>query len=1273
MGPRIKNSLPIMSTLLKNTTSKDSKTDSDCTGICEDFQTIKPCECFPLKSAIIKDWRVISYERDKCNLAPLLLLKGAQITIDSMFLHEKVLEPVNVNYDTFVISDDINSCLNILIKHDRQIITDGMKQSKALLIEALTGDFSKVQPRLQEEDPHDLLVLSGLGDLQTEAQKTVKTEIKKPEDKNVISDKSEMFVKLDWYMGSKPVLEKEHTSEDGYNIMIISSTPAKNNKKPGSIYKPVAKNMALRYLRRVNLIITTVNKERIVESRIKLKHIVASVEKEEGYEGTVDRKTIEKIYAVLIEEGYMKAYIIIMKSDGMTYRLHLICTLDVNPEDSELMSVIEHTKLIRFHSEQKLAKATIVKAIPSEQDIERSISELKELNAIVPTSYKYSCFMGKEYGYAPKFMRMQTLHEFMFYLIYGDVPSEPIQQNELRELLSANDIELDEKDVKYLPPVYTKDISWKMFVKPLPKHLGWESGWCLLCDLFVRMPLSLFVRLHNIRFVIPTMNSYLEHPVKKHILIKCLPQDIRSGLLNKRLYRYDIREILNRLCYVGLAQYGPRNSRDNDQIFIYLNRNAVLYDTTTSEKGFHHVSKKVYERRDFKFSSMSDVEGYWYQLWSISMYTPLGSRSAVAGKMMTVEQLTTKPEMVDSLKGQNQKTAQERDVGYLPGDHLGAAGYDSATWVHLKRNWLWPKKIKKEPDVKHVKELITGLRKKKMDKVPLRPMHLGSLKTKAGFQETLQVKSKRISKWQAQPKSNKKKHIRAVKVVQRKRAPRKRYYDKVDLNILRITQRKRSDWTEHEDTMLLLCKMASTYLCPISRKHFIPSTVLRDVLHRICPRTKGKTSTMCIRRINWLFHSREIKEGNTAAAEYLTKNIFITQHFSKLRDAAVAPNSKVKESDLFAAYIYLVYYMFTHKEIRKSTLKPFDMRIHQDYLTPENVRKYNWTNPEGVCYYKNPMNKDDIICDNIKSVLHSSLSCDENKIALACQLYRAYQSFPPDLLKITITTLKEQQLLAAKKVTKRKQNANEPILTPSPYHFSCLYIYTQLTDYPNKVFPETYEFLSSLKKYGKYGELYDQRVYLKQGHNFGLCEIYNHMQPEFTFDIPDKVVVLNPQIKDHTELINELALRYQYLMTHKKFTDDLEEIDVFPPDSSDTSSEEPNSPIIQVSPRKKLRPTITVPEIVQKVIKAYDSQDQTEKDYLESQINHDLQTLQDNMDSDEDSTPDPIPKMGPEEKVAPRLHSTKEELEVLVKTETLEAANNVKPTVSNCLFYLPQK
>lgn len=386
-----------MSTLLKNSTAKNSMTESDCSVISDYFETVKTCKHFPLKSAIIKDWQAVSCKEDKHKSVLLLALKGSQIAMDNMYLQEEVLEPVTTNY---AVSDDINSCLNVLVKQDRRITTDGMIQSKALLIEALTEDFSKVQPKLQEEDLHDLRLLSGLEDSKTKAQGTTKTSAEITESKRYISGDPEMLLKLDWFMGPKPVLEKEYTTNDGYDIMIISSTPAKKNKKPGSLYKPVIKNIALRYLTRVNFIIKTVNKERIIESRVKLRSIITSIEKEEGYEATVDRKTMEKIYAMLLEEGYLKAYKIVMKSDGMTHRLHLMCSLDVTPEDSEFISVIEHAKLTRFHSEQKLVTIANIKGIPSEKDIEHSVSELKELNSIVPTAYKYSCFMGKEYGYA---------------------------------------------------------------------------------------------------------------------------------------------------------------------------------------------------------------------------------------------------------------------------------------------------------------------------------------------------------------------------------------------------------------------------------------------------------------------------------------------------------------------------------------------------------------------------------------------------------------------------------------------------------------------------------------------------------------------------------------------------------------------------------------------------------------------------------------------------------------------------------------------------------
>ena len=44
-----------------------------------------------------------------------------------------------------------------------------------------------------------------------------------------------------------------------------------------------------------------------------------------------------------------------------------------------------------------------------------------------------------------------------------------------------------------------------------------------------------------------------------------------------------------RLAYVGVLQFGPQKLKEKDQVFLYLNRQASIVDTTTSSPGSHQV------------------------------------------------------------------------------------------------------------------------------------------------------------------------------------------------------------------------------------------------------------------------------------------------------------------------------------------------------------------------------------------------------------------------------------------------------------------------------------------------------------------------------------------------------------------------------------------------------------------------------------------------------------------------------------------------------------
>lgn len=56
----------------------------------------------------------------------------------------------------------------------------------------------------------------------------------------------------------------------------------------------------------------------------------------------------------------------------------------------------------------------------------------------------------------------------------------------------------------------------------------------------------------------------------------------------------------------------------------------------------------------------------------------------MAGQSITLELLRKKPVMMEAVRPRDAEEAPKLDTGGVPGDHLGAAGFDSAFFAHLK-------------------------------------------------------------------------------------------------------------------------------------------------------------------------------------------------------------------------------------------------------------------------------------------------------------------------------------------------------------------------------------------------------------------------------------------------------------------------------------------------------------------------------------------------------------------------------------------------------------
>ena len=78
------------------------------------------------------------------------------------------------------------------------------------------------------------------------------------------------------------------------------------------------------------------------------------------------------------------------------------------------------------------------------------------------------------------------------------------------------------------------------------------------------------------------------------------------------------------------------------------------------------------------------MPSFRFDVWHICTNTLLGSVNSVAGESITLEMLHKKPAMLEAMRVREAQEAPLLDNGEVPGDHLGAAGFDSAFFAHLK-------------------------------------------------------------------------------------------------------------------------------------------------------------------------------------------------------------------------------------------------------------------------------------------------------------------------------------------------------------------------------------------------------------------------------------------------------------------------------------------------------------------------------------------------------------------------------------------------------------
>lgn len=957
-------------------------------------------------------------------------------------------------------------------------------------------------------------------------------------------------------------------TKDGTSSFTKEVKRNKNNKDSPAV--------TTRVLKRVNLIIEAVQQHTVIEDLTKLQKMIQEEEEREGMSSKIDRKSLHRLLEKLNKDGHIKTVRVHMKGAMKEKTLNFVCQPHVTVDHSLIQSALEQAKIKMFipskdnflqmmnETREKAERQSMILEDPNlkfnTSTINESLNEMNVLNSSFSSkpnnenvSFKRSGKLGKQYGYQPKFVRMKTMHKLLFYLIHDYAGVSDLDQQIVKETL--NDITPISLELeKELPQVYFSAIDWRMFIPPLPVHSGWTKGWAIMCDILLRLPLSIFLHLVNINYEVPGLDDYLSHPIRKHYLLKHLPPVIRNQLTAARRYIFNCHEVVVRLCYIGLVQFGPQKLKEKDQVFIFLNKNTSLMDTTTSSPGYHQISQEMdYRVMRFHFGSFQDVDQYWYQMWNICVNTPLGGRMCVSGKEITLETLENKPAMEAALQPRNSEEAPLLDSGDVPGDHCGAAGLDSALFAHLKRNWNWFNHVADSdidgattpvvndhlPQSKKGRKVTLGLpvrKQKHLSGETISPKHFAPIESA-------------IQEPESTPKSALKSKKRSSRPTQVRKVPlpkvpkRKPYYDSTDLEALTNMSKLRVEWTAPEDNVLLLFKVASSYLSPNVRNQLVSMQAWRDLLHRLVHGAKNKTSRAVQRRILYMMKNPSTARSVSLCLEEIKQDPKINKEFGNLHSNLKAQGlsaTKIENvmNEKFAKLVEILQGRF--QNMRSNSVS------FEKALIPDSIEKlrssYIVASPQASMRKKG---KFDDVCEVadihssvINAMIYSSLCSLNDKTSYAYQLFKVYAQYPDPLLRSTMAKIRSDQMISLRRPYARTKIKSGQFLPVSncPYQLSISYQHLLQTRFQYDIYNESFTTLQKLA----WDMLLNTDVngleflVVDGGSAATFIEYIIMDKLFFHITIPDQLIILDPRISGKDETYTRIVDRYRDILRKYK-------------------------------------------------------------------------------------------------------------------------------------------
>ncbi|XP_005744612.1 general transcription factor 3C polypeptide 1 [Pundamilia nyererei] len=918
-----------------------------------------------------------------------------------------------------------------------------------------------------------------------------------------------------------------------------------------------------RLLRRKNLIVEAVCNLRIIEGLFQLQKMINDDEKQDGVSSKCCKKTIVRLVHCLAREGLLKIYTTTVVQDGMTRKVEMIVHPSIQPNDDRVKQVIEQVRF-RISSSSAVLRHAEDRAREQEKEADKKKAIIDDDPDFKPTRVPG---LSKTYGFQPKMHRLRMMHTFLWYLIYGHPlrhncsssdstsqsssgadgsdpaakPADSKAQQDLKEAESstpadrptplsdsvgtgcdgrksadsslsnmevASGDEGEEQKDSYSQSdmkVYLDEDSWKRFIPPVRVHEEYSSGWAMVGDLLLCLPLSVFVQIIQVTYKVEGLEEYLNDPVKQHHLVRALPARMRRRLLYKRKYIFVFHENLLKLVYMGLLQFGPiEKFMEKDQVFVYLKRNATIVDTTNTEPHYWLVTEcleKPFERRPYVFNTADDLEKYWFDLMCVCLNTPLG---VVRCKRNTTDEETT-PSFVQErhvfagmaylLKG----STEVCDDGLIPGDGKGAGGLDSEFFGHLKRNWFWTNQLlsvnmrQSGLEAQDNKTRLKSLLSKDALRFALKaggtatPRYVTSKRPARA--EKVQVgiepasRNQRVVGGKGQKRKRTKKDV--VKVPRKKKKePKKRTpaHDETDHQALKRMTRQRVNWTVQEDSLVMLCCVAADLLNSKLKRQFVPHCVVRDLLHAEFEISSDKTSVAVGRRSRYILKNPQtlLNYRICLAEVYQDKSLMSLLEKEKPAD----PEKPEDCAKVFSEYIRLLRQKFS------TIVNAHDLIIPDTKQQLFSRFKVSAIDSGKKLPYKDTLNStDDIHSVVLHNLIQSTLAMTNNqmKTSRSFQIFHLYSQYDQELLCKVFIQCRKRGLVNRRRISQQfgpKKNRALPIL-PMSYQLSQSYFRCFSWRFPHSLCTDSFRFLRSLIDNGTHDDrpiitLYNETEYRSQ-------------------------------------------------------------------------------------------------------------------------------------------------------------------------------------------------